>query len=548
MTGDPPSLDVPAAAKEARACPAFDETRRLATWLGAGRPVTSKRVLRPGDVPEVARILGTVAPSRFRGAADLPWLHQPWVMAMDLGFVVVEGRTARPGEALAEWVTATDEELLRLWWRGFRGKIEEWDEPDDLWSGVPTAPTVALHLLAAESGRLRSEEFADRLWDVLRDMDDLMRTPFWDLAGGRDHPAEMITELLTRFGVVTSTGGQVGLSALGGWALDQVAALTPPRVTATMTAAEVLVAVERLDETLMWRRASPWLGARAAVTIARELLTAASSASPMHRMAALSLAAGLDDSALPAWREAAESPVVGPAARAFLAQEFGEPAPSAQDTNWLLVDESLALLDEEDTTRAMPDIWDNLPGDDCDTKITSVEAAGHPDARQLIEQVRRYAPLAANRPTPPVYQLKISLTRTRPPVWRRVQVSGDTPLGGLHLVIQAAMGWDGDHLHVFTVNRRDFSDPTYELGDADEWLVDLVDVLPRPGLTASYLYDFGDRWQHTIEVEKIHAAETDMTYPRCVAGKGTRPAEDGGDPEHFHIERINHRLDQVLNP
>jgi hypothetical protein len=548
MIGDPPSFDVPAAAKEARACPAFDETRRLATWLGAGRPVTSKGVLRPGDVPEAARILGTVAPSSFRGAADLPWLHQPWAMAVDLGFVVVEGRAAHAGEALAEWVTATDEELLSLWWRGFRGKIEEWDEPDDLWSGVPTAPTVALRLLAAESGRLRSEEFADRIWDVLRNTDDVRLTPFWELAGGRVHPAEMIAKLLTRFGVVASTGEKVALSALGGWALDQVVSLTPPRVTATMTAAEVLVAVERLDETLAWRRAGPWLDARAPVTSARELLTAAASASPMHRMAALSLAAGLDDSALPAWREAAGSPFVGPAARAFLALEFGDPEPSAQDTRWRIVDESVALLDEEDTARAMPEIWANVPGDDGDTKITSVEATGHPDATRLTEELRRYAPLAASRPTPPVYQLKIALTRMRPPVWRRLQVSGDTPLGGLHLMIQAAMGWQGDHPHVFTVNRRDFSDPMYELGDADEWLVDLVDVLPRPGLTASYLYDFGDNWRHTIEVEKIHDAETDMTYPRCVAGKGTRPGEDGGEPEPFHVERINHRLDQVLNP
>jgi hypothetical protein len=47
-------------------------------------------------------------------------------------------------------------------------------------------------------------------------------------------------------------------------------------------------------------------------------------------------------------------------------------------------------------------------------------------------------------------------------------------------------------------------------------------------------------------VEKIHDAEADVTYPRCVAGKGTRPGEDGGEPELFNIERINHSLDRVL--
>lgn len=550
MTGDPPSFDVRAAAREARACPAFDEAQRLATWLGASRPVTPKGVLRPSDVPEAARILGAVMPPKFRGAAGLPWLHQPWIMAVDRGFVVVEGTVAHPGEALAEWATAPDEELLSLWWQGFRAKIEEWDEPDNLWSGVPTAPIVALRLLAAEPGGLSSEEFAGRLWDVLRGTDEVMFTPFWELAGGRDHshPADVLVELLTRFGVAASTGEKVGLSTLGGWALDQVAMLTPPMITAVMTAAEVLAAVGRLDEALAWRRAGPWLSGRTPITAARELLTAAAIASPMHRMAALSLAAGLDDSALPAWREAAGSPSVGPAARAFLAREFGDPEPTTQDIRWRVVDESVALLDEEDVARALPDIWDNLPGDDADTKITSIEATGHPDAERLIEQLRHYSPLAAGRPAPPVYQLKISLTRMRPPVWRRVQVPGDMPLGGLHLVIQAAMGWDGDHLHMFTINRRDFTDPTYELGDADEWLVDLATVLPRPGRTASYLYDFGDNWRHAIEVEKIQDAETDMTYPRCVAGKGTRPGEDGGQPEPFHIERINRRLDHMLDP
>jgi hypothetical protein len=102
------------AAQEARACPSFDEARRLATWLGAGRPVTPKGVLRPGDVPEVAQVLGAMVPSRFRSAADLPWLHEPWDVALDCGFVVVEGTVARAGEALAESASASDEAVLGL--------------------------------------------------------------------------------------------------------------------------------------------------------------------------------------------------------------------------------------------------------------------------------------------------------------------------------------------------------------------------------------------------------------------------------------------------
>ena len=166
--------------------------------------------------------------------------------------------------------------------------------------------------------------------------------------------------------------------------------------------------------------------------------------------------------------------------------------------------------------------------------------------RHLTEELRQYAAAGASRPTPAVHQVKLSLKYVRSPVWRRVQVPSDFPLGGLHLVIQAAMGWDGDHLHQFTVNRRHFSDPGYDLDAQDEWRARLAGVLPRPGLSASYLYDFGDSWEHTIKVEKVGEAEAGATYPRCTAGKGTRPGEDGGEPEPFDMERINRRLASIL--
>ncbi|MFI9384341.1 hypothetical protein [Kutzneria sp. NPDC052558] len=265
----------------------------------------------------------------------------------------------------------------------------------------------------------------------------------------------------------------------------------------------------------------------------------------MHRMIALSLAAGLGDSALPAWREAATFSQVGPAARAFLALEFDGPEPTAQDARWQLVDELAALLDEEEASEALPAIWDNLPGADVDEKISAVEASGHPEAGRLVDELRRYALTGDRRPVPPVYQLKVSLRRVRPSVWRRVEVDGDIRLGDLHVVIQAVMGWGGDHLHQFTINGKQFSDGSYDLDIGDEWRVDLADVLPRPGATADYLYDFGDSWLHAIKVEAIHDAEPDVVYPRCVGGKGTRPGEDGGEPEPFDLERLNHRLGKL---
>ena len=546
MTGGLLPISVHEAGQAARACPVFDAARRLATWLGTGRPVTPKGVLRPGDVPAVAQVLGTIAPSKVRSAADVPWLHEPWTAAVDCGLLTVEGMVARAGEALADWVGGADETVLGIWWRAFRASIEAWDDPDDPWSAVPAVPVASLRLLAAGPGPLLTEEFTHRVRHLRRSGDVVFTAASWELSRDYDEPMDVIVGVVTRFGAVSVADGKTRLTPLGRYALDRVAALTPPVITPTMTAAEVLAAVERLDEELAWRRAAPWLAARTPIAAARELLTAAASAAPMYRMAALALTAGLDDSALPAWREVAELAQVGPAARAFLAREFGDPEPGAEETRWQVVDECAALLDEEGAADALPEIWENLPGDDVDTKIAAAEATGHPHAKHLTEELRRYAATGASRPIRAVHQVKLSLKYVRPPVWRRVQVPSDFPLGGLHLVIQAAMGWDGDHRHQFTISRRHFSDPDYDLDAQDEWRAHLASVLPRPGLSASYLYDFGDSWQHIIEVEKVSEAEAGTTYPRCTAGKGTCPGEDGGVPEPFDIERINRRLASIL--
>jgi Plasmid pRiA4b ORF-3-like protein len=47
-------------------------------------------------------------------------------------------------------------------------------------------------------------------------------------------------------------------------------------------------------------------------------------------------------------------------------------------------------------------------------------------------------------------QLKVVLHGTGPPLWRRIVLPSDTSLGTLHDAIQAAFGWSGGHVHLFT--------------------------------------------------------------------------------------------------
>ena len=65
-----------------------------------------------------------------------------------------------------------------------------------------------------------------------------------------------------------------------------------------------------------------------------------------------------------------------------------------------------------------------------------------------------------------VYQLKITLKGTKPPVWRRVLVDGSATLDQVHEVIQAAFGWWNYHLHEFEVGRTRYGvpDPDEDFG------------------------------------------------------------------------------------
>ena len=55
----------------------------------------------------------------------------------------------------------------------------------------------------------------------------------------------------------------------------------------------------------------------------------------------------------------------------------------------------------------------------------------------------------AARQADSVISLKVTLRDVRPPIWRRLLVPAGMTLDDLHHAIQAAMGWEDAHLHVF---------------------------------------------------------------------------------------------------
>ena len=138
--------------------------------------------------------------------------------------------------------------------------------------------------------------------------------------------------------------------------------------------------------------------------------------------------------------------------------------------------------------------------------------------------------------TPDIYQIKVTLRGTSPPIWRRLLVPANATLEQLHDVLQAAMGWDDCHMHEFGAGQRRFGqlNPDDWSDVEDERTARLFSILGRVGAKALYTYDFGDTWEHTIVLEKRLPAEPNLAYPLCTGGRLACPPEDCGGIGGFY--------------
>ncbi|HTJ69352.1 MAG TPA: plasmid pRiA4b ORF-3 family protein [Actinospica sp.] len=159
----------------------------------------------------------------------------------------------------------------------------------------------------------------------------------------------------------------------------------------------------------------------------------------------------------------------------------------------------------------------------------------------------------------PIYRLRIDLKGAKPPIWRRVEIPGDLTLAALHDVIQTVFEWEGYHLHVFETAYGDFGDGDVDLGHGLDGEVTIEQILTGPGAKLTYVYDYGDYWEHVVRVERTYQGDPDVHYPRCIGGRRAAPPEDCGGlweyqeslREHgdagadvFDRDELNRRLDE----
>jgi len=582
-------------AEEMAVCPVLRRAVALGQWAGpAGRSLTSLGVLRKPDVPAACATIGVALPERFRSAGDIQDLQRPWTVALALGLLAVSNGRAASGPALAGW-PSTGAALPGRWLDGLLAVCDATCQAADRSLGLRLQLLALLRILRGPQARRQQPAYHEFLTvaagicaeygldygevDLTGGTSDLSRSFQYDVVGA-------VLDLLADFGAVTlpaggatplarsdrSTRALPVITPLGEWAAEALAATLPRAVAPDASPAEVITAAAQAtpeDRRAIVRR---WLDARRPEVAVRELLEAANPMSARLRAAALDAARMTDRDGVPGWdaiaRDAEAWPNSARHARAELRlwemDASGVVPPlDAADSHWLAVEAAAAALAElqelegkaadsgqvasegstarvdQGADEALCRLWEAADeADTIDGVLAWARASGHPEAMRLSGAITALAASGAPLTVRQGIQLKVALRYSRPPIWRSVQVPLLFTLGDLHRIIQVLFGWDGDHLHEFTVGGIRYSDPFFGLEETeDEEDTRLRDAFPagarKPVL---YEYDFGASWLHEITREKVFKLDPARSYPACVAFRGEQPVEyeneyDGDDED-----------------
>ena len=213
-----------------------------------------------------------------------------------------------------------------------------------------------------------------------------------------------------------------------------------------------------------------------------------------------------------------------------------------------------------------------LPATYTPSASTPLPVVGINQRKAAVAEAKYPSPPAVTRPRPkqsasssssssrsrvdasPVYQLKVTMKDSEPPIWRQVRLRSNTDLSTLHVIMQELFAWQDSHLHYFHIphpappasaQARPSLIPTYQRTfrpasyvdidggsehEEDEEGVTLDSMLRSVGDRIVYEYDLGDCWEHEIVLETSEPPTSSNTgeLPKCIAGQHAAPPEDSG--------------------
>ena len=396
--------------------------------------------------------------------------------------------------------------------------------------------------------------------DSLRRVVDEQRVDTWLAPPYPRGGDSRLLGLLAEAGVLRGTASQPEhqLTAAGRWLADRLRERAPVRIVPDWPAAVVLEHLRTADaDTDPWSLAGDWCWTREPVEAARQLLGAAADADAATRTVAVRLVTCFGEQALPAWREVLASDHLGPHSRRTLSWWEEGPGPRDGDRWWLGVESAAAALSgagPDEALSCLADTAGGARGDRPDPRqlLAAVPGSGHRQAEQVTVALTKF--LASGKPRSMEHQLQVTvrLSRWRPATWRRVLIPATDSLGTLAWTIAVLFGWGFDHLHVFEVGPRRFTDPLYPLEGADNEDDARLSRLFATGVRkVRYTYDLGACWEHEIALERLVPIEPGLPRLRCVGHVGDSPLEypmledDDGDPIDDPILTRPFQLDKV---
>ncbi len=131
-----------------------------------------------------------------------------------------------------------------------------------------------------------------------------------------------------------------------------------------------------------------------------------------------------------------------------------------------------------------------------------------------------------------IYQFKVSL-KDRPNIWRIIEIRENQMLSSLHKAIFNAFDRFDEHLYSFFMSNKPYDkDSEYTLPDPDEpgagkyanrARIDSLHL--QLGRKFLYLFDYGDKWWHEVELIGLRDELSWRKYPRVTKKRGKSPSQ-----------------------
>ncbi len=127
-----------------------------------------------------------------------------------------------------------------------------------------------------------------------------------------------------------------------------------------------------------------------------------------------------------------------------------------------------------------------------------------------------------------IYTFKVALGRK---IWRRIKIAADNTLEDLHLIIQEAFSFDNAHLYSFFLDGVRWSFDRISCPEEGEGIsadeVQIGELGLSIGQDILYLFDYGDEWCFSVQLEHVDKKKFGSNQPQIVARRGESPPQYG---------------------